>query len=82
MPLRFAYTRPDGGVTIVNAAPKSHLEKLFGPMTDEAYEAHVLSRAIPSDAIDVTRLPDDWEEPDRKDRDNWKMSHVKAKIKK
>jgi hypothetical protein len=77
MALKFAYTQPDGSVAIVHAAPKEHLERLFGPMTDAQYEAHVLERSIPADATDVTRLPDDWKSPaDRSSRNTWKLKHL------
>jgi hypothetical protein len=73
MSLRYAYTRPDGGVSIVNAAPKAGLERVLGPLTDEQYKAHVLERSIPADATDVTELPVDWSPPeDRTFRDAWK----------
>jgi hypothetical protein len=79
MALKFSYTRPDGGVSIVHAVPKVQLERLFGPMTDEQYEAHVRTRSIPPDAIDVTKLPVDWTPPeDRTFRDAWK--HDKGNV--
>ncbi len=72
MPLRFAFTRPDGGVSIVNAMPKEGIEVLLGPLTEDEYEAHVLERSIPADAVKVTRLPDDWTPPsDRTFRNAW-----------
>jgi hypothetical protein len=74
MALKYAYTLPDGGVAIVHAVPKEHLERLFGPLTDEQYEAHVVERSIPKDATEVTKLPDDWTPPDdRTFRDAWKL---------
>jgi hypothetical protein len=79
MALKFSYTRPDGGVAIVHAVPKEQLERVTGPLTDEQYEAHVLSRSIPPDAIDVTKLPVDWSPPeDRTFRDAWK--HDKGNV--
>ena len=79
MTLKYSFTMADGGVAIVHAAPKEHLERLFGPMTDAQYEAHVVERSIPKDAVDVTKLPDDWTPPDdRTFRDAWK--HDKGKI--
>lgn len=59
--MKFAYSRRDGGVSIIGAAPKAMVERLLGPLTNEAYEAHV-RKAIPSDAVDVIKLPDDWED--------------------
>jgi hypothetical protein len=79
MAIKYAYTRPDGGVSIVHAAPKEHIERVLGPLTDEAYEAHVVERSIPADATNVTKLPDDWTPPDdRTFRDAWK--HDKGKV--
>jgi hypothetical protein len=79
MALKFSYTRPDGGVSIVHAVPKAHLERKLGPLTDAEYEAHVLKRSIPADAIDVTKLPVDWTPPeDRTFRDAWK--HDKGNV--
>jgi hypothetical protein len=72
MNLKFAYQRPDGGVTIVGAAPKEHLERVLGPMTEEQYRAHVLERSIPKDAQNLTELPSGWEK-DRTFRDAWAL---------
>jgi hypothetical protein len=60
MPLRFAYTRPNGGVSIVSAAPKAHLERLigeFGPLSDADYRDHVLRRSIPAGAANASSCP-------------------------
>lgn len=75
MPLRFAYTRPDGGVSIVVAAPRERLEKMLGKFASgENYIAHIRSRSIPQDASNVTQLPDDWAAPDdRTFRDAWEF---------
>ena len=74
--LRFAYTRPDGGMSIVNAAPKDRLELVLGELTDEQYRAHVIERSIPVDAIDVHELPIDWQPPDvdRTFRNAWRKN--------
>jgi hypothetical protein len=81
MPLRYAFTRPDGGVTIIHAAAKADIERVLGPLTDAQYEAHVLERSIPADATDVTKLPDDWTPPDdRTFRDAWKNDKGKVEV--
>lgn len=80
MALKYAFTRPDGGTSIVHAAPKEHLERLFGEMTDAQYEAHVRERSIPAGAINVTKLPDDWEQPDREFRDAWSLDKGKVDV--
>ncbi len=82
MALKFAYTRPDGGVTIFHAASKAHLERLFGEMTDADYRAHVMERAIPSDAASIIELPEDWVSPDRASRDDWVIVDGKVKVRK
>lgn len=70
--MRFAYTKPDGGVSIVIAAPKVDLELVLGELTDEQYRTHVTERSIPKDATNVTELPDDWQAPDdRTFRNAW-----------
>jgi hypothetical protein len=77
--MKYAFTRPDGGVTIIHAASKKSLERVLGPLTDAQYEAHVVERSIPADATNVTKLPDDWTPPDdRTFRDAWK--HDKGEV--
>jgi hypothetical protein len=56
---KIAYTRPDGGLSIVGAASKENLEQVLGPLTDEQYEAHVWERSIPPDAINPHYIEDD-----------------------
>lgn len=76
--MKFAYTRPDGGVSIVVAAPKHQLERVRGPMSDEEYEARVREKSIPPDATDVIRLPDDWQPPPRATREKWRIRNGKV----
>ena len=74
MILKYLYTRPDGGVSIVGAAPKETLEQVLGPLTDSQYEAHFLSRSIPVDAANLQRIPDDFVAPiDRTFRNAWEQ---------
>lgn len=82
MTLRFAYTRPDGGLSIVNAAPKESLERVLGPLTDAAYRAHVLERSIPANATNVQELSEDWSPPDidRTFRDAWRQGQDKVHV--
>jgi hypothetical protein len=89
MAYKFAFARPDGGVSIVDAAPQEELERVVGVptladgklkrvLTDEQYRALVLSRmretrTLPSDAV-VVELPADWTPPDdRGFREAWKL---------
>lgn len=77
--MKYAYSLPDGSVSIVIAAPKTDLERVLGPLTDEAYEKHVLERSIPAGALNLIKLPDDWQPPsDRTYRDAWHMSDGKT----
>jgi hypothetical protein len=71
--MRFSYPKPDGGVAICSAASKADLECVLGPLTDEAYRAHVLKRSLPEGITeaDITWLADDWTPPDRTFRDAW-----------
>ena len=71
MSLKFCYTNADGTVSIVHAAPKEHLERVLGPLTDEEYKSHVIERSIPKDAINVREVSDEHIPTDRKYRDAW-----------
>lgn len=67
------YTKPNGRLSIVIAAPKAILEKVLGPLTDEKYRAHVWERSIPADAINPQEMPEGWTPPaDRTFRDAWR----------
>jgi len=79
--MKWAYTRPDGGVSVVVAAPKEHLERARGPMSDEEYEARVREKSIPADAADVIRLPEDWQPPLREKRDKWRIENGRIVVK-
>lgn len=68
---KIAYTRADGGVSIVIPAPKEALEKVLGPLTDEQYESHVRERSIPADATNVMDVEDESFLIDREFRDAW-----------
>lgn len=70
--MKIMYTRPeDNGVSIVVAAPKEAIEKVLGPLTQEQYEAHVLERSIPANAINVKRISDEDLPADREFRNAW-----------
>ncbi len=73
---RILYTRPDGGISIVTAAPKDQLERVLGPLTDEEYDAHVRSRSIPQDAILVRDIEDSVLPPNRILRNAWAFDGV------
>lgn len=71
MSLKFVYTDADGNLCVVHAAPKEHLEKVLGKLTDKAYRKHVLARSIPDDAINVREISVDDIPADRKYRNAW-----------
>lgn len=72
--MRILYTRADGGLSVVNAAPKEMIEKVLGALTEDAYKAHVWERSIPADAINAMEIPDDYPLPDREFRNAWKQN--------
>jgi len=80
--MRFAYTRPDGGLSIINAVPKERVELVIGELTDDEYRAHIIDRSIPPDATDVHELPDDWQPPDidRTFRNAWRKSGLSFSV--
>jgi hypothetical protein len=82
MTLRFAYTRPDGGVSIVNAVPKAHLDRLFGDeLTEEQYRAVVIARLGLAPDVQLVELPDDWTPPDdRSFRGAWQLKKGAVKV--
>ena len=69
---KIIYTRPDGGLSIVIPLPKEKIEEFMGPLTVEEYENHVLSRSIPSDAINVRHVDDSDIPADREFRNAWR----------
>lgn len=67
---KLIYTRADGGVSIVIPVPKSHLEKVFGKLTDAQYEKHVIARSIPA-GTEYRELADTDIPSSREFRDAW-----------
>lgn len=70
--MRFLYTNDDGALCVVNAAAKSDLEKVLGPLTDDAYKEHVLTRSIPEGKLYV-EIADSYTLPDREFRNAWML---------
>jgi len=71
--VKYAYTRPDGRLAIVHAAPIEHLKDIFGPdWTEDEYRAHVQERCVPKgvQAVEITEadIPED-----RLFRKAWKL---------
>ena len=71
MQIRYVFTRPDGGVSIIHGMPKSDIEKILGELTDEEYEAHVYERSIPANAINVIKIALEDVPASREFRDAW-----------
>lgn len=70
--MKVMYTRPeDRGLSIVTAAPKADIEKVLGPLTQEQYEAHVMERSVPADAINPRLITDDAIPANREFRNAW-----------
>ncbi len=69
--MKLIYTRAeDNGLSIVTAAPKEHLEKVLGPLTDLQYLLEVY-KSIPQNAIKVREVSDADIPTDREFRDAW-----------
>lgn len=71
--MRILYSRIDGGVSIVTAAPKIDLEKVLGPLTDDEYKKHVIDKSVPDDVVNFLEVPDDYVFPDREFRNAWQL---------
>lgn len=69
--MRILYTRPDGGMSVVNAVTKTDVEKILGPLSDDEYKKHVWDKSVPADAINAVEISDDVQLPDREFRNAW-----------
>lgn len=77
---KLAYSNDETGLAaIVAAVPKHKIEEILGPMTDEEYENHVISRSIPQGKkfkkIDDAEIP-----AEREFRDAWIFDENAEKI--
>jgi hypothetical protein len=77
---KIAYTRPDGGISIIIPAPKANVEALLGPLTDAQYEAHVREKSIPLDAIEPVYINDEDIPSTREYRLGWTMKNGKITV--
>lgn len=68
---KIIYTRTDGGLSVVIPAPKSSIERMLGPLTDEEYELHVKTKSIPTDAINPRDVDDSDIPNNREFRNAW-----------
>jgi hypothetical protein len=90
--MKFAMKRADGGVTIVQAAPREVLEKVIGKrvgdkrvLSEADYRAHVLAKSTRPDTVEIIDLPDDWHaahspDKDRSFRNAWKWEGGKVDV--
>lgn len=54
--MKYIYTRPDGGVSIILFARKEDIERILGPLTDQEYLNHVLEKSLPNDYSKLREL--------------------------
>lgn len=66
--MKIAYTRPDGGVSVVVSGP------MLDGETDADFRVRVYAQSIPADATNVSELTEVQELPDRGFRDAWVMT--------
>lgn len=66
--MKIAYTRPDGGVSVVVSGP------MLDGETDADFRVRVYAQSIPADATNVSELTEVQELPDREFRDAWVMT--------
>lgn len=78
--MKIAYKRPDGGVSIVIAAPKDQLQKSMGPMTDAQYEEFVKEKLIPENAQNITYVSDAEIPKDKTFRNAWDIVDGKITV--
>lgn len=69
--MKILYSNSDGRVFVVNVNPKSAVEKMLGPLSDEDYRKHVWEVSVPKDAVVAFEINDDFVFPDRAYRDAW-----------
>lgn len=71
---KIMFTRPDGGLSILEAASKMQIENVLGKLTDEQYKAHVWG-LVPSNAINPIEIDDNVIPASREFRDAWKHAN-------
>ena len=69
--MKYIYTRPDGGITLVCAAPKENIELILGNMTDEEYIDHIKDRSFPEGNTKWREITDNDIPQDYEFRDAW-----------
>lgn len=77
---KIAYTRQDGGVSIVVPAPKDRLEIVLGSLSESEYENHVMERSIPKDVTNVRSIEESDIPTSREFRDAWEDSQLGNQI--
>lgn len=77
------FTRPDGGMSFILPAPKEHLERILGPLTEKAYWAHVYERNDwqLKDAVNVHECEhDELPHHDRDFRNAWETDGSRVSV--
>lgn len=70
--MKIIYTKPDGGVNIVIAAPKDQIERDLGrALTQEEFQDFIIDKAIPTGSLNIRMLEDADIPADREFRDAW-----------
>lgn len=77
---KIIYTNEDGSVSIVIPAPKADIEKVLGPLDEEAYKNFVIQKSIPQTASNVREIDEEDIPPTREFRQAWcdvsEASHI------
>jgi len=71
---KIAYTRADGGVSIVCPLPKSEVEVVLGAMTDSEHDEHVWATSVPVNAVDAVYIENAAIPADREFRAAFKLN--------
>jgi hypothetical protein len=77
---RIIYTRPDGGVSILQPSPNHIAELMAGGMTEEAAIASVQAKDVPAGSIDVEVIEKSLLTADRAFRNQWRRAGKGAPI--
>ena len=67
---RIVYTRPDGGISIVNPSPNAPL----ATENEDEFIARILAKDVPADAVDVQIVEDTAVLSDRTFRNAWRQT--------
>lgn len=68
---KIIYTNSLGELCVVIPVPKEAIERVIGKLTDQEYEAHVIERSIPVDAVGVRYVKESDIPESREFRNAW-----------